>query len=88
MSHILTLRISPAKLAKLDQKAAQSGRDRSGYLRELIDQALQGPQNPDRHKFASTDLIGCLALGVGPATNENMRRIIRQKLKQRHEAHR
>jgi len=88
MANVLSLRISPAKLAKLDQRAAQSGRDRSGYLRELIDEALQRPQKPARHKFASTDLLGCLSLGVGPATNENTRRIMRQKLRQRHEAHR
>src|SRR5258708_18676049 len=86
MANVLTLRISPAKLAKLDKLAAGSGRDRSGYVRSLIDTALERPQRTARHKFASADLLGALSIGNGPATNENTRRIIRERLKVRREA--
>ena len=90
MSNILTLRISPARLADLDRAAAAVGRDRSGYVRQLIEQALLRKGRNSRHKFASSDLLGSLSLGIGPATNRTIRRVVRQKLKlkARHETHR
>jgi len=89
MSSILTLRISPSKLARLDRAAAAAGRDRSGYLRRLIDDALENDGRSGRpHKFASADLMGSLCIGNGPGTNENVRRIVRQRLAARRETYR
>jgi uncharacterized protein (DUF1778 family) len=88
MSNILTLRVSPAKLAELDRAAAAVGRDRSGYVRQLIEHALSQKGRRARHKFASADLLGSLSLGIGPATNKTIRHLIRQRLRGRHETHR
>jgi hypothetical protein len=76
MSSVLTLRISPAKLARLDRLAAAAGRDRSGYVRCLIEEATEseGRAGRRRHKFTSADLLGSLSIGAGPGTNENVRR--------------
>ena len=89
MSNVLTLRISPAKLARLDRLAAAAGRDRSGYVRRLIEDAIESEGRAGRrHKFASADLLGSLSIGTGPGTNENIRRLVRQRLTGRREAHR
>lgn len=89
MSNVLTLRISPAKLARLDRLAAAAGRDRSAYVRRLIDDAIEGKGHAGRrYKFASVDLLGSLSIGLGPGTNENIRRLVRQRLRGRREAHR
>ena len=83
MPNVLTVRMSPAKLAKLDRRAAQAGRERSEYVRALIEQDLkQQPESP-RHVFASGDLVGTFAIGV-PTDNRSVRRLIRQRLRERH----
>ena len=82
MSNVLTLRISPGKLARLDRLAAAAGRDRSGYLRHLIEEAIESEGRAGRrHKFASADLLGSLSLGIGPGTKKNIRRIVRHRAK-------
>jgi hypothetical protein len=88
MASILTLRLPPAKLAKVDQRAAELGRDRSGYVRALIDQDLDRPAGRLRHRFASEDLIGAFDTGQGTADNATVRRLVRQRLLQRREEHR
>ncbi len=80
MANVLTLRLSPGKLARVDRRAAEIGRDRSGYLRALIDQDLERPTESDRHKFASEDLIGAFDTGQGTATNALVRRLARRRL--------
>jgi hypothetical protein len=88
MANILTLHLPPAKLARVDRRAAQLGRDRSGYVRALIDQDLEQPADRHRHKFASEDLIGVFDTGQGPADNATVRRLARQRWLQRREKHR
>src|SRR5438128_2078824 len=55
MANILTIRISPVEMAKMDRRAAQLGRDRSGYVRSLIEQDLKAAPIPRKHVFASED---------------------------------
>ena len=88
MANILTLRLSPGKLARVDRRAAELGRDRSGYVRALIEQDLDRPAEPRRHTFASEDLIGAFDLGQGTAENATVRRLARQRLLQRREKNR
>ncbi len=86
MANILTLRLAPAKLARVDQRAAELGRDRSGYIRALIDRDLEQPARR-RHKFASEDLIGAFNTGQGTADNATVRRLARERWLQRREKH-
>jgi hypothetical protein len=88
LANVLTLRLAPAKLARVDQRAAELGRDRSGYIRSLIDQDLERPAGRRRHKFASEDLIGAFNTGHGTADNATVRRLARQRWLQRREEHR
>ena len=87
MANILTLRLPPAKLARVDQRAAELGRDRSGYVRALIDRDQEQPA-PRWHKFASEDLIGAFNTSQGTADNATVRRLARERWLQRREKHR
>lgn len=88
MSNVLTLRLPPAKLARVDRRAAELGRDRSGYVRALIDQDLEQPAGARPHRFASEDLIGAFDMGQGTADNPTVRRLVRRRLLQRRAKHR
>jgi hypothetical protein len=88
MANILTLRLPPAKLAKVDRRAAELGRDRSGYLRALIDRDLEQPASETGHKFVSEDLIGSYNIGHLTADNATVRRLARDRWLQRREKHR
>ena len=88
MPNVITFRLSAGKLAKVDRRAAQLGRDRSGYVRALIDQDLQQPSGSNRHKFASEDLIGAFNLRQGTANNATVRGLIRHQLLKRREKNR
>lgn len=72
----------------MDARAAQLGQDRSKYILTLVERDLNETPKPRKHKFASLDLIGAFSTGTGPATNENTRRIFRQRLKKRSEKNR
>jgi hypothetical protein len=88
MSNVLTLRLSPAKLARVDRRAAELGRDRSGYVRALIDEDLHLPEGKRARRFASEDLIGAFHTGQGTADNALVRRLARQRLRERREKNR
>ena len=85
---MLTFRLPSGKLARVDRRAAELGRDRSGYIRALIDQDLEQPGRPGRHKFASEDLIGAFSLGHRTADNATVRRLARERLARRREKNR
>jgi predicted DNA-binding protein len=87
MSQILTLRLRPGKLARIDRRAAQLGQDRSSYVRSLIEQDLK-ETGSSKHVFASRDLLGVFRTGVSSSDNATVRRVIRQRLLQRHEKNR
>ena len=72
----------------MDARAAQLGQDRTKYILTLVERDLSEVKKPRKHKFASRDLIGAYNTGTGPATNENTRRIIAQRLKERREKNR
>jgi hypothetical protein len=78
------MRIQPALLAKANIRAAQLGLDRGKYLRDLIERDLSQDDRGGPRKFASEDFIGSASLGRGPYTNERVRAVVRQRLRDRH----
>jgi hypothetical protein len=48
----------PEKVAAIDRRAADSGMDRTQYLRRLVDQDLARPARRSRRRFASVHLLG------------------------------
>ncbi len=59
-------------LAKAEERAAQLGLDRAGYVRSLIEQDLNS-SHVSRRRFASEDLVGAFRLGGQSATNDLVR---------------
>lgn len=88
MTKPISLRARPSLISAMDARAAQLGQDRTKYILALVERDLSEAQKPRRHKFASHELIGAFSTNTGPATNENTRRIISQRLKERREKNR
>ena len=80
MTQILTVRVSPALVAKADARAAELGLDRGKYVRSLIEQDLDTARHPRKRRFASEPFIGSVPLARGPYTNRRVRAIIRARL--------
>lgn len=86
MTKVLTVRISPALVAKADARAAELGLDRGKYVRALIEQDVTaGERNPRKRRFASEDFIGSATVGRGPYTNQRVRALVRQRLIEKRE---
>ena len=88
MTRPFSLRARPSLIAAIDARAARLGQDRTKYILSLVEQDLTEDKKPRPHKFASHNLMGCVSIGNGPATNENTRRTIRQRLMERREKNR
>jgi hypothetical protein len=88
MSTVITVRVKPEELPKIDGRAAQLGQDRSGYVRHLIAEDLKTARKPKRHRFASEDLVGCISTGIKCGDNATIRTVIRNRLLARGEKHR
>jgi metal-responsive CopG/Arc/MetJ family transcriptional regulator len=65
MTTVLSIRLPSAKIAELDRRAVNNGMDRSEYVRQLIEQALETKTPSSRRKFASMDLRGRYAIRAG-----------------------
>jgi hypothetical protein len=83
MSTVITLRLHPGQLAEVDRRAAALGRDRSAYLRSLVEQDLNRPE-PKIRRFASKDLIGCFHTGRARGDNAAARAAVRKALHAKH----
>jgi predicted DNA-binding protein len=77
---ILTIRMAPQKLAKLDRRAAELGRDRSGYVRSLIEEDLKSQPRAGKYVFASKDLVGSVSTGIKEGNNATVRKVVRARL--------
>jgi hypothetical protein len=86
MTTTLTVKTPPAKRARIEKRAAELGfADHAKYLMHLVDRDLAGKRIASvRRKFSSADMIGCVAIDIGPGTNANIRRVMRERLKARH----
>ena len=58
MTHVVSVRMPPRKVAAIDRRAANSGLDRTKYLLRLVDKDLAGPAPKLKQKFASGHLLG------------------------------
>ncbi len=58
MTHVVSLRMPVKQVAALDQRAADSGLDRTKYLLRLVEQDLSRPASKSRRRFASAHLLG------------------------------
>jgi hypothetical protein len=88
MTKPFSLRARPSMIAAMDARAAKLGQDRTKYILTLVERDLTGEKPSRQHRFASHDLIGSVRLNSGPATNQNTRRVITQRLKERGEKNR
>jgi hypothetical protein len=77
MSTVLTVRVSPSLLSRLDRKAASLGRARAEHVREVLEQDLSSPA-PRLKRFACLSLKGRYALGQG-SDNPAVRRALRRR---------
>jgi hypothetical protein len=90
MTKPFSVRARPSLISAIDTRAAQLGQDRTKYILTLVERDLfeAGTEKTRKHKFASGGLIGAFRTYTGPATNENTRRIIARRLKERREKNR
>jgi hypothetical protein len=65
MTEVLTVRLPPGLLSKVDRRAAQHGRPRSEYVRHLIETDAVKPVKTNPSRFASLHLKGRHAIGRG-----------------------
>lgn len=79
MTRVLTLRLDAALLNQAEQRAAELGLDRSGYVRGLIAADVGAAPRRARRRFASEDLAGAF-LGDGRAASAA---VVREALKRR-----
>lgn len=61
---VLTVRVPPSLLGRLDRKAAALGRRRAEHVRHVIEADLAAPP-PKSKRFACLSLKGRYALGKG-----------------------
>ena len=81
MSHVITVRVKPEELPRIDGRAAELGQDRSTYVRSLISQDLKtARRRKKKNRFASEDLVGCISTGIPTGDNDTVREVIRNRL--------
>ena len=73
---VLTVRLSPPLLTRLDRKAAAMGRTRAEHVRQVLEADLSAEQ-PKSKRFACLPLKGRYALGLG-SDNAAVRRALRR----------
>ena len=79
MTKVLTVRLDQELLGRAEARAAQLGLDRAKYVRALIEEDLSRGAETATRIFASEDLAG-LYEGTGEsATNEAVRRRLRER---------
>ncbi|MEI7937009.1 MAG: hypothetical protein WCK27_09990 [Verrucomicrobiota bacterium] len=58
MTHVVSQRMPPKKVAAIDRRATDSGLNRTKYLLHLVDQDLARPARKSKRQFASLHLLG------------------------------
>ena len=84
MTKPISLRARPSVIAAIDARAARLGQDRTKYILTLVERDLSEALTPRRHKFASHDLIGSVSTGLKSGDNATVRRVVRQRLHEKH----
>jgi hypothetical protein len=83
MTKPFSLRARPSLIAAIDARAAQLGQDRTKYILSLVEEDLTRKKPERRHKFASSNLIGCVRTGIKSGDNATIRRVIRQRMNEK-----
>ena len=83
MTKPFSLRARPSLIAAIDARAAELGQDRTKYILSLVEHDLTRKTPARRHKFASSDLIGCVHTGIKSGDNTTVRRHIRQRMNEK-----
>jgi hypothetical protein len=73
---VLTVRLPPSLLSRLDRKAAALGRARAEHVRQVLEADLAAPP-PKSKRFACLSLRGRYALGRG-SDNAAVRKALRR----------
>ena len=76
MSTVLTVRLPPSLLSRLDRKAAALGRARAEHVRQVLEADLAAAP-PKTKRFACLSLKGRYALGRG-SDNATVRKALRR----------
>jgi hypothetical protein len=71
-------------IAAMDARAARLGQDRTGYILSLVTRDLEAEKSPRQHRFASEELIGSMRTGLKSGDNTTVRRLVRQRLHEKH----
>ena len=83
MTKPFSVRARPSVIAAIDARAAKLGHDRTKYILSLVQQDLNANQAPRSHRFASEDLIGSLRTGLKTGNNATIRRLARERLREK-----
>ncbi|HZR20964.1 MAG TPA: ribbon-helix-helix protein, CopG family [Verrucomicrobiae bacterium] len=73
---VLTVRLPPSLLSRLDRKAAALGRARAEHVRQVLENDLAAPA-PKSKRFASLSLKGRYTVGRG-SDNAAVRKALRR----------
>lgn len=80
MTKLLSVRVKPAVLSAMDERAAELGRNRSQYVQMLVEQDLEEARKRDERGFRSEELIGSVRTGIPSGDNVTVRETIRKRL--------
>lgn len=83
MTRPFSIRARPSVLAAVDARAAQLGQSRTGYILSLVEEDLNRKKGERGHRFASSDLIGCVSTGLKSGDNATVRRLARERLSEK-----
>jgi hypothetical protein len=83
MTRPFSLRARPSLIAAIDARAARTGQNRTKYILSVVERDLAEAEKPNKHKFASHDLMGSVRSGIGLGDNATIRKVIQQRLKER-----
>jgi len=81
MTKVLTVRVPPELLGRLEARAASLGMGKSKYLRKLIEEDVEADGGGAGCRFVSEDLVGVYTAPepVEAATNRRVREVMRQR---------
>jgi hypothetical protein len=81
MTKLLSLRVKPGLLARIDSRSVELGNNRSEYILGLVERDLEFAEHQRGHRFGSDDLVGAFQTGLPLGDNATVRSVVRGRLK-------